>query len=214
MLLAEITGYIASALVFATFWMRSMMSLRVLAIVSNVAFIAYALLAGLMPIGILHAALLPLNIKRMREFTALVNGARETAHSGLPVEALLPFMTALSVQAGETLYSKGDHADRMFYVKKGRIRLPEIDLTCSPGDTIGEAGLFHGDRKRRLSAVCETDCELLSMSEENLERLFYQEPRFGFQLVRTITNKLQRDYDRLVEAMDDKPGIRHLADQG
>jgi hypothetical protein len=54
-------GYVASALVLATFGMKDMVSLRMVAICSNFAFIAYALFLNLTPILILHVILLPLN---------------------------------------------------------------------------------------------------------------------------------------------------------
>jgi hypothetical protein len=61
----EIVGYLASALVLATFCMREMRALRVLAIASNLAFIAYSLLAVLPPVFLLHAILLPVNAVRL-----------------------------------------------------------------------------------------------------------------------------------------------------
>jgi CRP/FNR family transcriptional regulator, cyclic AMP receptor protein len=54
-------GIVASALVLAAFGMKDMVNLRIVAICSNVAFIAYALVLNLPPILILHAILLPLN---------------------------------------------------------------------------------------------------------------------------------------------------------
>ena len=54
-------GFIASGLVLATFGMKDMVNLRIVAICSNVAFITYALLLDLPPILILHVILLPLN---------------------------------------------------------------------------------------------------------------------------------------------------------
>jgi CRP/FNR family cyclic AMP-dependent transcriptional regulator len=63
----EPLGYLASLLVLATFCMRDMASLRVLAIASNLAFIGYATLAGLQPILLLHAVLLPMNLWRLLE---------------------------------------------------------------------------------------------------------------------------------------------------
>ena len=60
-----ITGYVASALVLATFSMRSMRSLRTTAIASNLAFIAYAAIGYLPPILIFHTILLPMNIMRL-----------------------------------------------------------------------------------------------------------------------------------------------------
>jgi hypothetical protein len=54
-------GFIASALVLATFGMKDMVNLRIVAICSNLAFITYALALNLTPILILHIILLPLN---------------------------------------------------------------------------------------------------------------------------------------------------------
>jgi len=59
------TGYIASALVFLTFYMRGMIQLRLLAICSNVAFLIYAYNLRLLPIVILHSALIPVNAYRL-----------------------------------------------------------------------------------------------------------------------------------------------------
>ncbi len=61
---SELAGYLASVLVFLTFCMKTIVPLRMLAISSNIAFIVYAVAAGLMPVLLLHATLLPLNILR------------------------------------------------------------------------------------------------------------------------------------------------------
>lgn len=66
----ESIGYVASMLVLAAFCVRGMLALRVLAIASNVAFIAYAAVAGLQPVLLLHAVLLPLNAWRLYEIVA------------------------------------------------------------------------------------------------------------------------------------------------
>jgi hypothetical protein len=63
----EPIGYLASLLVLATFSMRDMVSLRVVAIASNVAFIAYGALAGISPVLLLHVVLLPMNTLRLAE---------------------------------------------------------------------------------------------------------------------------------------------------
>jgi CRP/FNR family transcriptional regulator, cyclic AMP receptor protein len=72
----EFIGYLACALVFATFYMTAMLPLRLTAIASNVAFIAYAWLNGLTPILLLHGALLPLNVLRLVEQRRQVVKAR------------------------------------------------------------------------------------------------------------------------------------------
>ena len=68
---ADLFGYVASILVFGTFYMNRMMPLRLTAIASNLAFISYAWAYGLTPILLLHGALLPLNIMRLVELHRL-----------------------------------------------------------------------------------------------------------------------------------------------
>lgn len=63
----EPVGYIASLLVLATFCMRGMVVLRAVAIASNLAFIAYGSLAGIEPVLLLHAVLLPTNVYRLAQ---------------------------------------------------------------------------------------------------------------------------------------------------
>jgi ABC-type glycerol-3-phosphate transport system permease component len=63
-------GYVAASLVLATFCAKRMVSLRALAISSNVAFITYGLAAQLWPIVMLHVIMLPLNVSRLRDALA------------------------------------------------------------------------------------------------------------------------------------------------
>jgi len=199
MSLGEIAGYTASVLVFATFYMKTMMRLRIVGIVSNVAFITYALFEGLLPILILHASLLPLNIVRLREFTRMIERTRKVSRGEVSIESLLPFMAARRAEAGEVLFRKGDHSAEMFYVGEGHVSLPEIGKTLGPGATLGEIGLFSEHRVRTTSAVCETACELLSISEDRFLQLYNQNPRFGFHIVRVITSRLIENYDSLAQ---------------
>lgn len=63
--LTDALGCIAATLVLATFSVRRMYALRCLGLLSNVAFIAYAIRAELLPVLMLHIALLPLNTVRL-----------------------------------------------------------------------------------------------------------------------------------------------------
>ena len=67
-------GWIAAGLVFAAFCMREMVSLRAIAIASNLAFIGYGFLGHLWPIVILHIAMLPMNTIRLRQALAAIGG--------------------------------------------------------------------------------------------------------------------------------------------
>jgi hypothetical protein len=84
-------GFLASALVLAAFGMKDMVNLRIVAICSNFAFIAYALLLHLLPILVLHVVLLPLNGWRL--MGALKQSGGTTAgRSSLPLGPILDFI--------------------------------------------------------------------------------------------------------------------------
>ena len=61
----DLLGYSASFSVFGTFCMKKMVTLRVLAMISNILFALYGFYGQLYPILLLHLALLPVNVFRM-----------------------------------------------------------------------------------------------------------------------------------------------------
>jgi len=61
----DVIGYLAAGLVLAAFCMRSMSKLRLVALASNLVFIAYGYLDNLMPVLVLHALLLSVNVCRL-----------------------------------------------------------------------------------------------------------------------------------------------------
>jgi CRP/FNR family transcriptional regulator, cyclic AMP receptor protein len=63
----NVVGFLASGLVLATFGMKDMIQLRLVAICSNLAFIAYGAAMHLPPVWMLHLALLPLNGLRLAQ---------------------------------------------------------------------------------------------------------------------------------------------------
>jgi hypothetical protein len=73
--LIDAIGFVAAALVLATFCMRSMRTLRWVALASNLAFIAYGYLGNLAPVLLLHALLLPVNTWRLMELRRRPAGA-------------------------------------------------------------------------------------------------------------------------------------------
>jgi hypothetical protein len=63
-------GFLASAAVLATFCMRRMLMLRLVALTSNVLFAAYGYVDHLPPVLLLHLILFPVNLVRLYEFLA------------------------------------------------------------------------------------------------------------------------------------------------
>jgi hypothetical protein len=101
-----IAGWISAVLVFSTFFMKTMIPLRLIGIARNVAFMSYALLGlqygvfgQLYPILVLHAGLLPLNVIRLRQVRRLVD-AVGAASDDEAIRALIPYMNTESGLGG------------------------------------------------------------------------------------------------------------------
>ena len=110
----DILGYAASAAVLATFCMSTMIPLRILALGSNVLFMAYGYADHLYPVFIiLHAILLPVNAPRLIQFRRLVRDRRDAHQEDLSIQSLLPYMKRRKFAAGETSVRKGDKANRL-----------------------------------------------------------------------------------------------------
>jgi CRP/FNR family transcriptional regulator, cyclic AMP receptor protein len=189
-------GAAASTLTLISFSMKSMLPLRSFALASNVFVISYGYVDALLPVLVLHACLLPLNVKRLldiRKLTADIKNARENS----PVSQwLLPHMNRRAFKTGEVLFRKGDAADSMFYIVSGELQIEGVDQRLGPGDLIGEIGLFAPDLKRTQTIVCHTDGEGYSMTDEMTYRLYYQNHKLGFYFMRLIVSRLQRDVAR------------------
>jgi CRP/FNR family transcriptional regulator, cyclic AMP receptor protein len=191
-MLIVIAGWLSAGLVFSSFFMKTMVPLRMVAICSNVAFMTYALLGlkygvfgRVYPILVLHASLLPLNIIRLRQQQALVRAVR-AASEDETIRSLIPYMRAESHTAGDVLFNKGDLADRLYVIHRGEVRFPEIGKVVSDGHVFGEVGLFAPQNMRGLSAVCDQDCRLYTITRERVLELYYQNPNFGFFLIRLV----------------------------
>jgi CRP/FNR family cyclic AMP-dependent transcriptional regulator len=189
-----IAGWLASALVFATFFMKTMIPLRLIAIASNVGFMGYALLGlqygvfgRLYPIFVLHAFLLPLNIFRLRQLRGLVRAVR-TASDNVAIEELIPYMKTESHAAGDVLFKRGDPAQNLYVIQEGRVVFPEIGKRVEAGPVFGEVGLFAAGGKRVLTAVCEDDCRLSTITKDKTLELYYQNPKFGMFLIRLVSD--------------------------
>ena len=187
-------AWLAAVLVFATFFMKTIVPLRMMAIVSNVAFIAYGLLglgldifAKVAPILVLHCSLLPLNLLRLFEVKRSIRAVRSMQGEHATADFLTPYMESRHYPAGSVLFSRGDPADRVYVLGSGTVRIVEFDRKLAPGDLFAEIGVFNDQATRTGTAVCDDDCELYSVPSAKILELFYQDRRFAFQIARSLS---------------------------
>jgi hypothetical protein len=180
----------------ASFAVKSMMPLRMLALAGNVSFIAYGIVESQLPSIVLNCVLIPLNASRLWEIRTLSREITRATQSSPVSQWLLPHMRRRAFSAGEVLFRKGDTADRIVYIARGELRLAEIGEPVRAGELIGEIGLFSPDKKRTQTVVCETEGELYEMTDEMIFRLYYQNPKLGFYFMRLVAERLLKDVQR------------------
>lgn len=194
-------GYLASLLVFCTFYMKTMLPLRGVAITSNIVFMAYGLAGGVYPVFALHVLLLPLNCLRLHQMRRLIRNVREASRGDVPTEWLIPFMTRRTLVKGDVLFRIGDAGNSMHLILAGSVRIVEIGVVLGPGSLVGEMGVFGPNHRRTGTAVCETEVAIGSISDEQAMQLYYQNPAFGFHLFRLVVQRVLEN-ERLWRAPD------------
>ena len=186
----DMVGYMGGLVTVWGLNQKTMIPLRAGAVVGNLVFLIFGFLAGSNPTFVVHALLLPLNTYRMLQMLRLVRDMRQSTGENNSLEPLVPFMKREREKAGTELFRLGDAPDRMILIKSGTILLKEIDVRCHEGEVLGEIAMFSPDGRRTCTAVCETDCELFTLSNTAMAQLFAQNPRFAMFLVRGIVRRL------------------------
>ena len=195
----NLLGYAASAAVLATFCMSTMIPLRVLALASNVLFMAYGYFDHLYPVLILHALLFPVNALRLVQFQRLVRDMREANSEDLSIQSLLPYMTRRKFAAGETLVRKGERADRLYYLADGELEVADINKVLKSGAVVGEIGVFAPNQKRTATIVCRTESTLFDLTESKAKQLYFEDRSFGFAVLQLIISRLVENNERLMQ---------------
>jgi CRP/FNR family cyclic AMP-dependent transcriptional regulator len=188
---AETIGFSAAAASLYAFWVRTIIPLRIAAIVANLLAMAYSASHGTYPTFLLNATLLPLNCVRLRDMWRLVHRVEAAAASDLNVEWLRPFMRPKVFRAGDLLIRKGDVAEEAFYITDGEVELVEAGRTVGPGTLLGEIGLFTPGNRRTMSVRCKTDVQAAVITYDQFKQLYFQNPQFGFALLRLIVARLE-----------------------
>jgi len=196
------------AAVFSTF-SKTMIRLRTASVLANVFGLALAIVT-LNPATLLrHVVILPIDLMRLQQMRKLVARVKSASKSDLNVDWLKPFMRSRRFDKGAVIFRKCDVADEAYILVEGEIEVPEFGLVLSPGALFGELPLFMPERTRTATAACRTDIRLLSITYDQFEQLYFQNPEFGLYLLRLTVSRLRADVARL-EAGESGPAANSI----
>jgi CRP/FNR family transcriptional regulator, cyclic AMP receptor protein len=195
--LASLAAIFGMALAVAGALARTILPLRWLAVGSNFGMLAYGALHPSPLTAFISILLLPINLYRAVEVTRLTRIVRR---SGVTADMaslwLRPYMKSRRLQAGATLFSQGDHADRLYMLVQGRMELAGIGKPLETGRIFGEIALFTPGRLRTRTVQCLSDCVVLEIDERTVRQLYYQSPEFGLHLIELLATRLHEDIGR------------------
>ncbi|MEP5193460.1 MAG: hypothetical protein ABJQ70_00370, partial [Roseobacter sp.] len=112
----ELIGLVASCMLIATFWMKTLVSLRAMAITTSAAFVIYGYFAEVTSLIILHSILFLLNSIRVWQHFLASKRFRTSGKDVAELKALIPFMNRKLLASGTVLFLKGDRATKIFYL--------------------------------------------------------------------------------------------------
>jgi len=200
--LANLLGLIGGIFYVASVTLRTMIPLRIAAIISNILFICYGLLAKALPTFFMYAVLLPINCVRLYQIQQLVKKVKVASQGDLAMDWLKPFMTKRNFKAGDVLFRKGDTADAMYYTVTGKFLVKELGVELLPGRVMGELGFLAPDNKRTATVECLEDGQVLFIVYDKVRELYFQDPDFGFYFLRLTSERLLQNIARLEKEVD------------
>lgn len=190
--LPELIGVAAAVASLYAAYSRTIITLRVAAIVANLLAMIYSYSHGTYPTFALNALLLPLNAWRLYLMVKLVRDIDAATKGDLNVDWLLPYTRPQHFAAGDVIMARGDYATAAYYVVSGEVELVELGESFGKGTLLGEIGLFAPDGRRMATVRCKTDVHAAMIDYDRFKELYFQNPQFGFRLLHLIVARLQR----------------------
>jgi hypothetical protein len=191
----------ASVFVVATISMRTMIPLRVFAILTNIVLISTAIPSHNYLVILVQSVVLVLNSYRLHQMLQLVRDVKKSVNSDLSMEWLKPFMTERKCAAGEVLFYKDEKAEEMLYIVSGRFKLVESGIELPVGAIVGELGMLSPSNVRTQSLECIEAGVILSVSYTKVEELYVQNPAFGFYFLRLVSARLFENIGKLEDRL-------------
>jgi hypothetical protein len=194
---ASVLAFIGALFYVPSFYMKTIMPLRVAGIIGNFFFLAYGYFYPSYPTLFIYMFILPINTFRLYQMWKLIERVKVATQGDLSMEWLKPFMTNRKYKKGDVLFRKGDVADEMFYVLTGSYHIVELGLTIRSGQLLGELGFLAPDNRRTGTVECTQDGQMLTITYDKVRELYFQNPTFGFYLLRLSSERLLENIARL-----------------
>jgi CRP-like cAMP-binding protein len=191
----------ASVFMLSMTTMKTMVPLRIFAILLNLVLIGTAIPVHNYLTIVVQSVVLALNAYRLHQMLQLIRDVRKSVNSDLSMDWLKPFMTERNCTAGEILFYKDEKAEDLLYIVSGRFRLVESGIELPVGAIVGELGMLSPSNVRTQTLECIEAGLILSVSYSKVEELYVQNPAFGFYFLRLSSARLFDNIGKLEQRL-------------
>ncbi len=117
--------------------------------------------------------------------------------------------TVHSYKPKQAVFSQGEHADAVFYLQEGRVRLSVLSkqgkeatiALLGPGDFLGEGCLASDQPIRLASATAIADCSILKIEKKRMLRTLHEEHDLSDLFVAYVVERHNRTQADLVDQL-------------
>jgi CRP-like cAMP-binding protein len=108
----------------------------------------------------------------------------------------------------DTIFSQGDAADSVFYIRKGKVKVTVVSTqgkeavvaVLSAGECCG-GGCLAGQARRMATAATITDCKIMRLEKAAIIRVLQAEPRFSEMFVSYLLARTVRVEEDLIDQL-------------
>ncbi|MEQ1901407.1 MAG: cyclic nucleotide-binding domain-containing protein [Devosia sp.] len=201
----EMVGYGGTAMTIASYSMRTIIPLRIAGIASSVFFIAYGAIISSWPVLMMEMIILPLNVVRLTQLLRLMRDVNEAKGEEFDPAWLSHFVHGRAVATGEILFRRGEVANQLFLIQSGRFRVVEYEKDIGAGELTGELAFLTPGNLRTGTLECVEAGQVGWVSYSEIKQIFFQNPKFGFYLMKLITTRLLENQARADAANERTP---------
>jgi CRP-like cAMP-binding protein len=120
----------------------------------------------------------------------------------------VPGSSAVTLQAGQAIFCRGDAAEAVYYIRRGTVKLTAVSKAgreaviglLKPGDFFGE-GCLVGKRKHVTTANAMSSTSLLVLKRKEMIRMLHEEPSLSHRFILNILNRKVRIEEDLVNQL-------------
>jgi serine phosphatase RsbU (regulator of sigma subunit) len=135
--------------------------------------------------------------------------------AGLPDDELATLATGLvdrPIPTGTLLFREGDTGGRSFFILDGEVEIVKslgtteerLIAVRGPGSSLGEMELFSQGHLRTASVRAKSPLQVVEMSRADLENLLRRQPALAFEIVRTLSMRLDESESQTILDLREK----------